>query len=63
MRHFEQCLREARSAGEIPAESSTELLAEVFISGFEGALLISKVKKSSAPLRGFIDFYFEKAVR
>lgn len=63
MRHFEQCLREARSAGEIPAEASTRLLAEVFISGFEGALLISKVTKSSAPLREFIDFYFEKAVR
>ncbi|MDD3293566.1 MAG: TetR family transcriptional regulator C-terminal domain-containing protein [Geobacteraceae bacterium] len=63
MRLFEQCLREARSAGEIPAESSPELLAEVFISGFEGALLVSKVMKSSAPLRNFIDFYFEKAVR
>ncbi len=63
MRLFEQCLREARSAGEIPAQSSPELLAEVFISGFEGALLVSKVMKSSAPLRNFIDFYFEKAVR
>ncbi len=63
MRLFEQCLREERSAGEIPAQSSSELLAEVFISGFEGALLVSKVMKSSAPLRNFIDFYFEKAVR
>jgi len=63
MRLFEQCLREARSAGEIPAQSSPELLAEVFISGFEGALLVSKVMKSSAPLRNFIDFYFERAVR
>ncbi len=63
MRLFEQCLREARSVGEIPAQSSSELLAEVFISGFEGALLVSKVMKSSAPLRNFIDFYFEKAVR
>jgi len=63
MRLFEQCLREARSAGEIPAQSSPELLAEVFISGFEGALLVSKVMKSSPPLRNFIDFYFERAVR
>jgi TetR/AcrR family transcriptional repressor of nem operon len=63
MRHFELCLRDAQSAGEIPDESSPELLAEVFISGFEGALLVSKVKKSSAPLRNFIDFFFEKTVR
>ena len=63
MRHFEQCLREAQSSGEIPKETSPELLAQVFISGFEGALLISKVMKSSAPLRNFIEFFFQKAVR
>jgi TetR/AcrR family transcriptional repressor of nem operon len=63
MRHFERCLREAGSAGEIPVESSPELLAEVFVSGFEGALLVSKVMKSSAPLRNFISFFFEKTVR
>jgi TetR/AcrR family transcriptional repressor of nem operon len=63
MRHFERCLREAGSAGEIPVDSSPELLAEVFVSGFEGALLVSKVMKSSAPLRNFISFFFEKTVR
>jgi TetR/AcrR family transcriptional repressor of nem operon len=63
MLHFERCLRDARGAGEIPDESSPALLAEVFISGFEGALLVSKVVKSSAPLRNFIDLYFEKTVR
>jgi TetR/AcrR family transcriptional regulator, transcriptional repressor for nem operon len=62
-RHFERCLRDAQGAGEIPGDSSPELLAEVFISGFEGALLVSKVMKSSAPLRNFINFYFEKTVR
>lgn len=63
MRHFERCLHDARSTGEIPRDSSPELLAEVFISGFEGALLVSKVLKSSTPLRNFIGFYFEKTVR
>lgn len=57
--HFQSCLEEARKAGEIPAHASPEQLAEFFLSGFEGALLISKVKKSSAPLRNFIDIFFD----
>jgi TetR/AcrR family transcriptional repressor of nem operon len=61
--HFERCLDEARKAGEIPANTSPEYLAEFFLSGFEGALLISKVKKSSLPLRNFISIFFERVLQ
>jgi TetR/AcrR family transcriptional repressor of nem operon len=61
--HFERCLEEAGKAGEIPGNISPEHLAEFFISGFEGALLISKVKKSSLPLKNFISIFFEKVLQ
>ncbi len=60
MRLFEQCLREARSAGEIPAQSSPELLAEVFISGFEGALLCFKGDEIIGAFEEFYRFLFRK---
>jgi TetR/AcrR family transcriptional repressor of nem operon len=58
MGHFERCLEEAREKGEIPGDASPEQLAEFFLSGFEGALLISKVKKSSSPLKNFTSIFF-----
>ena len=61
--HFEKCLHEAREAGEIQEQVSPECLAEFFLSGFEGALLISKVKKSSVPLRNFITIFFDVVLR
>lgn len=61
--HFERCLSEARDSGEIPADLSPGYAAECFLSGFEGALLVSKVMKSSAPLRNFIDMYFGRVLR
>jgi TetR/AcrR family transcriptional repressor of nem operon len=61
--HFENCLREARDRGEIPEELSPEHAAQFFLSGFEGALLVSKVLKSSAPLRNFITIFFEQVLR
>jgi TetR/AcrR family transcriptional regulator, transcriptional repressor for nem operon len=61
--HFENCLREARDRGEIPEELSPEDTAQFFLSGFEGALLVSKVLKSSAPLRNFITIFFDRVLR
>jgi TetR/AcrR family transcriptional repressor of nem operon len=61
--HFERCLSEARDAGEIPDDLSPGYAAECFLSGFEGALLVSKVMKSSLPLRNFINVYFERVLR
>lgn len=61
--HFENCLREARDRGEIPEGISPEHTAQFFLSGFEGALLVSKVLKSSLPLRNFINIFFEQVLR
>lgn len=63
MRRFEKCLVEARDAGEIPEDVSPALAAESFLSGFEGALLVSKVMKSPLPLRNFISLYFGRVLR
>lgn len=61
--HFEKCLHEARKLGEIPYDLPPKPTAEFFLSGFEGALLVSKVQKSSAPLRNFVDIFFEGVLR
>ena len=61
--HFEKCLCEAQERGEIPGTVSPRHTAEFFLSGFEGALLVSKVKKSSSPLRNFITIFFEQVLR
>lgn len=50
----------AREEKEIPADMDAEMLAENLISSFQGALLRSKVKKSSEPLKNFIYLYFDK---
>jgi TetR/AcrR family transcriptional repressor of nem operon len=61
--HFEKCLREAQEAGEISDDTSPECMAEFFLSGFEGALLLSKVMKSSAPLKNFVNVFFERVLK
>jgi TetR/AcrR family transcriptional repressor of nem operon len=62
MAHFERCLAEARDAGEIPADSAPKAIAEHFLTGFEGALLISKVMKSPVPLRNFVALFFDRVL-
>jgi len=61
--HFEKCLREAMEHGEIPNDTSPAHTAKFFLSGFEGALLVSKVLKSPEPLRNFITIFFEQLLR
>lgn len=61
--HFETCLREAQESGQISRQVSPESLALFFLSGFEGALLLSKVMKSPAPLKNFTAVFFEMLVQ
>jgi TetR/AcrR family transcriptional regulator, transcriptional repressor for nem operon len=61
--HFEACLQAARDAGEIHASVVPVVAAELFLSGFEGALLLAKVKKSSMPVHTFIDAFFRSVLR
>ncbi|HIJ96922.1 MAG TPA: TetR family transcriptional regulator [Desulfuromonadales bacterium] len=53
-------LLQAQSEHTISADMDAEMLAENLIASFQGALLRSKVKKSSEPLRNFIHFYFDR---
>lgn len=53
-------LLQAQKEKAIPADLDPAMLAENLISSFEGALLRSKVKKSSEPLNNFIYLYFDK---
>jgi len=53
-------LLQAQKEKAIPADLDPEMLAESLISSFEGALLRSKVKKSSEPLKNFIYLYFDR---
>ena len=53
-------LLQAQEKKTIPPDIDPEMLAENLISSFEGALLRSKVKKSSEPLKNFIYLYFDR---
>ena len=53
-------LLQAQKEKTIPEDLDPEMLAENLVASFEGALLRSKVKKSSEPLKNFIDLYFDK---
>lgn len=52
-------LLQAQKEQAITADMEVEMLAENLISSFQGALLRSKVKKSTEPLRNFIHLYFD----
>lgn len=52
-------LQQAQQEHTVPADIDAEMLAENLIASFQGALLRSKVKKSSEPLRNFIHLYFD----
>ncbi len=53
-------LLQAQKEKAIPADLDTDMLAESLISSYEGALLRSKVKKSSEPLKNFIHLYLDR---
>jgi len=53
-------LLQAQAEKTISADLDPEMLAENLVSSFEGALLRSKVKKSSEPLKNFIFLYFDR---
>lgn len=62
-RRFGACFEEARRRGDIAADSDPEQLAELLISGWQGATLRAKVRKSSAPMALFADLFFSHVLR
>lgn len=60
---YAQCLKAARDAGEIPQDSDVDQLAELLLTGWEGASLRAKVAQSAESMQVFIDIFFNKAVK
>lgn len=60
---FTKCLDEAKGAGEIPADSDTEQLAEFLLAGWQGAILRAKMGKSTAPMQAFMDIVFSQVLK
>jgi TetR/AcrR family transcriptional repressor of nem operon len=57
-KHFSDCLHEAQKRGELSGEADPGVLADFILSGWEGAILRSKVMKSPRPMRDFIEVLF-----
>lgn len=55
------CLAEAKSRGDIPAESKPEQLANRLVDCWEGAALRSRLRRDPAPLSAMLDFYLASA--
>ena len=59
-RVLSKLLLQAQKEKTIPADLDPAMLAENLISSFQGALLRSKVKKSSEPLKNFTYLFFDR---
>ena len=55
------CLEEARTRGDIPADSDPRRMASVLVDCWEGAALRSRLRGNAAPLTAMLDFYFRSA--
>jgi TetR/AcrR family transcriptional repressor of nem operon len=56
------CLEEARTKGDIAAESNTRRMASLLVDCWEGAALRSRLQGNARPLITVLDFYFQSAV-
>ncbi|WP_098412576.1 TetR/AcrR family transcriptional regulator [Thioclava sp. ES.031] len=55
------CLRAGQATGEVPATQDPEILAEIFWTGWEGAVLRTKLQRNPEPLRRFTDGFLRLA--
>jgi TetR/AcrR family transcriptional repressor of nem operon len=55
---FSCCVAEAQESGEIAADLDPDATADFILAGWEGAILRTKVMKSSESIRHFIDILF-----
>ena len=58
-----QPLDEARSIGDLPADTDTDNLAKRLVDCWEGAALRSRLSRDPAPLGEMLDFFFHAATR
>jgi TetR/AcrR family transcriptional repressor of nem operon len=61
-KRFERCIVGAQSAGDISAGIEPSDAASVLLSGWEGAILRSKVVKSTEPMERFVRVFFKQCL-
>ncbi len=61
-KRFEECLRDAQQAGDISADIDPSDVASFLLSGWEGAILRSKVLKSTEPMERFVRVFFRQCL-
>lgn len=61
-KRFEQCFRDAQQAGDISAGIDPADAASFLLSGWEGAILRSKVLKSTEPMERFVRVFFKQCL-
>lgn len=52
------CLEEARSRGDLPAETDPAQMADVLVDAWEGAAFRTRLVRNGKPLEAVLDFYF-----
>jgi len=55
------CLAEAVRRGDLPRDTKPHQLGQILVNCWEGAALRSRLRRSPAPLRAVLDFYFRVA--
>lgn len=60
---FASCIEEGQRKGEISKSFSPHSMAELFLSGWEGAIMRSKTTKCCGPLDMFIEVMFESVLK
>ncbi len=60
---FAACIREAQQSGELEKSLDPHRTAGFILSGWEGAVLSAKVRKSPQPVREFLDILFATVLR
>ncbi|MCM0614152.1 TetR family transcriptional regulator C-terminal domain-containing protein [Marinobacter sediminum] len=61
-KRFERCIVEAQADGEIKADIDASDAASFLLSGWEGAILRSKVLKSTEPMDRFVRVFFKQCL-
>jgi TetR/AcrR family transcriptional repressor of nem operon len=56
------CLEQARTRGDLPADSDPRQMASLLVDCWEGAALRSRLRGDPAPLGAMLDFYFGAAL-
>lgn len=61
-KRFEHCIAEAQAAGDIGPGIDPSDAASILLSGWEGAILRSKVVKSTDPMERFVRVFFSQCL-